>query len=149
MTDTTHGRPEILLVEDNPADVRLFREAMISNPTGNLALVTVAGNGEEALRRLRREPPYRTGRKPDLVVLDLNLPSMDGRELLARIKNDPELRQIPVVVLTTSDAPSDVNAAYDLHANCYIRKPSNIEEFMSAIARCENFWLSVVRLPSR
>jgi len=147
MTEVSRGRAEILLVEDSPADVRLFREAFKLHSAQ--ATLDVATDGEEALRRLRREPPFTSTRRPDLVILDLNLPKMDGRDVLATIKGDPELRHIPVVVMTTSDAPSDVNRAYDLHANCYIRKPTDINEFMNAIARCETFWLTVVRLPNR
>jgi two-component system, chemotaxis family, response regulator Rcp1 len=138
---------EVLLVEDNPADVRLFREAL-RDRKAELDL-HVVDNGEDALRFLRREGPFHSAPKPDLIVLDLNLPRKDGREVLAEVKQDPGLRRIPVVVLTTSNAESDVTRAYDLHANCYLRKPSDLDEFISAVRACESFWLNIVRLPER
>jgi len=135
----------ILLVEDNPGDVRLMREALVTNGTSSRLLVVE--DGEAALRFLHRKPPYMDADRPDLIFLDLNLPRKDGREVLAQIKKDPDLRTIPVIVLTTSDANNDVQQAYELHANCYIRKPSDLDEYLKAIQTCEFFWCSVVQLP--
>jgi len=104
-------------------------------------------NGEEALAYLRRVPPYSEVPKPDLIFLDLNLPKKDGREVLLEIKQDDALRRIPVVVLTTSEAERDILRAYDLHANCYVKKPTELDEYMEVIRACENFWLHIVRLP--
>lgn len=140
-----NGRPNILLVEDNPGDIRLFQEALSMHGTDDN--ISVAQNGEDALRMLRRESPFSTAPRPNLVVLDLNLPRKDGRQVLAEIKADPKLRRIPVVILTTSDAERDVNRAYDLHANCYIRKPLDLDQYLDAISSCEAFWLNVVCLP--
>jgi CheY-like chemotaxis protein len=135
-----------LLVEDDPGDIRLFREALSQNhPAVNLR---TAMDGEAALRWLRNEANDESYRKPDLIILDLNLPRIDGRHVLAVIKADPDLRCIPTVVMTTSGADDDVRRAYDLHANCYIRKPTELSEYMNAVAQCEAFWLSVVRLPN-
>ena len=135
----------LLLIEDNPGDVRLIREALdSSDPRRQLDVV---GDGEQALAYLRKESPYASARKPDVIFLDLNLPRKDGREVLHEIKRDDTLRRIPVVVLTTSDADRDVCHAYDLHANCYVRKPADLDEFMGVIHACENFWLQIVRLP--
>ncbi len=138
---------EILLVEDSPGDVRLttefLKEAAIANH------VQVAGDGIEALRLLRREGTYVAAPRPDLILLDLNLPRKDGREVLAEIKADRHLRQIPVVVLTTSGAEQDVSVSYDLHANCFITKPLSLQQFIAVVKSIENFWLKVVRLPQR
>ena len=135
----------VLLVEDNPGDVRLMREALRNGRCGkNMDAVE---NGEEALAYLRREPPFREVPKPDLIFLDLNLPKKDGREVLLEIKQDESLRRIPVVVLTTSEAERDILRAYDLHANCYVKKPTELDEYMEVIRACENFWLHIVRLP--
>ena len=137
---------EILLVEDNPGDVRLTQEALRdSKLLNNLA---VAKDGVEALEMLRRNGPYATQPRPDLILLDLNLPRKDGREVLIEIKWDPVLRRIPVVVLTTSEAESDVMKAYDLHANCYIVKPVDLDQFINVVRTIEGFWLSVVKLSS-
>ncbi len=144
---TPQGGADVLLVEDNPADVRLFREALRQH--GPLVRLAVVDNGEDALRYVRGEPPFSGSTRPDLIILDLNLPRRDGREVLAYLKSDPDLLRIPVVVLTTSDAEVDVLRAYDLHANCYIRKPVDFDEFVRAVQACESFWLEVVRLPSR
>lgn len=138
---------ELLLVEDSPADVRLFREALANH--GAPVHLQVVHSGEDAMHALRRDGEYARARRADIVVLDLNLPGMTGREVLAEMKSDPDLRCIPVVVLSVSGAEEDINSAYDLHANCYIRKPVDVDEYMDAIARCEAFWLSVARLPSR
>lgn len=135
----------ILLVEDNPGDVRLteeaFREARIANR------VWVARDGEDAMDFLHQRDDHAHSPRPDLVLLDLNLPRKDGREVLGEIKGDPELHRIPVIVLTTSNADRDVLLSYDLHANCYIKKPIEYEEFISAIRGIENFWFKIVRLP--
>ena len=141
------NRPiEILLVEDNPADVRLtqegIKEARIVN---NL---NVVGDGEEAMKFLRKEGEYNKSSKPDLILLDLNLPKKDGREVLAEIKEDDKLKNIPVVVLTTSEAEQDILKSYDLHANCYVCKPIDLEQFILVIKSIEDFWLSIVKLPS-
>ena len=138
-------RFEILLVEDNPGDVLLTREAF---QEGRLAHhLSVVEDGEEAIRFLRQEGKHASAPRPDLILLDLNLPKKDGRELLAEVKGDPVLRHIPVIVLTTSDAEQDVWRAYKLHANCYLTKPVQMEEFLNKIRSVEEFWLTVVRLP--
>ena len=148
MTDRSNGKPiEILLVEDNPGDVRLvvesFKEAKVSN---NLSVV---GNGEEALAFLRRNGAHTNAPKPDLILLDLNLPKKDGREVLAEIKQDPCLRLIPVVIVTSSDAERDIVRSYELHANAYVTKPVGFDQFMNVIRSVESFWLSIVRFPPR
>ena len=138
---------EILLVEDSPGDVRLtieaLKEAKIKN---NLSVVQ---DGVDAMEFLQRKGSHKNAIRPDLILLDLNLPRKDGREVLAEIKNTPELRQIPVVVLTTSRAEIDILSAYDLHANCYITKPVDFKQFMSVVKSIENFWLTVVKLPTK
>ncbi len=137
---------EILLVEDNPGDVRLTQEALgEAKVRNNLA---VARDGVEALSYLRREPPFQDATRPDLVLLDLNLPRKDGREVLSEIKADPELRRLPVVVLTTSAAEKDVFESYNLHANCYITKPVDLDQFVGIVSSIEDFWLTIVKLPS-
>lgn len=147
MSDDTRGRPiEILLVEDNPGDVRLTIEALKEGKVSNR--LSVARDGVEALAFLRREGPHANAARPDLILLDLNLPKKDGREVLAEIKEDSRLRRIPVVVLTTSKAEEDILRTYDLHANCYITKPVDLEQFISVVRSIDDFWLSVVRLPS-
>jgi len=147
MSDDTLGRPiEILLVEDNPGDVRLTIEALKEGKVRNH--LSVARDGVEALSFLRREGPHASASRPDLILLDLNLPKKDGREVLAEIKEDSRLRRIPVVVLTTSKAEEDILRTYDLHANCYITKPVDLEQFISVVRSIDDFWLSVVRLPS-
>jgi chemotaxis family two-component system response regulator Rcp1 len=138
---------EILLVEDNPGDVLLTREAFRE---GRLAhRLSIVEDGEEAIRFLRHEGAYSAAPKPDLILLDLNLPKKDGRELLAEIKEDPALRYIPIIVLTTSDAEQDVWKAYKLHANCYLTKPVDLDDFIRKIRSFEDFWLTVVRLPGK
>jgi CheY-like chemotaxis protein len=140
------GRPiEILLVEDNPGDVRLTREALHEGKIRNH--LSVVPDGVEALAFLRREGRYAGEPRPDVVLLDLNLPRMGGRELLAAIRADGRLRAIPVVVLSTSSDEREVLRAYDLHANCYIIKPVDFEQFMRVIRVIECFWLTVVTLP--
>ena len=136
---------EILLVEDNPGDVRLTQEALgEAKVRNNLA---VARDGVEALSYLRREAPFEEASRPDLVLLDLNLPRKDGREVLAEIKADPALRRLPVVVLTTSAAEKDVLESYNLHANCYITKPVDLDQFVGIVSSIEDFWLTIVKLP--
>jgi len=140
------GRPiEILLVEDNPGDVRLTIEALKEGKVRNN--LHVAHDGEQAVRFLRRAEGHEDAARPDLILLDLNLPRMDGREVLAEIKADPELRRIPVVVLTTSKATEDIARSYDLHANCYVTKPVDLDRFITVIRSIEGFWLEVVKLP--
>jgi CheY-like chemotaxis protein len=140
------GRPiHILLVEDNAGDVRLTREALKEGKVGNS--LTVAPDGVEALAILRQEGRYAGETRPDLILLDLNLPKKDGREVLAEIKDNPALKRIPVVVLTTSKAEEDIVRTYDLHANCYITKPVDFDKFVSVVKSIDDFWLSVVRLP--
>ena len=142
------GRPiEILLVEDNPGDVRLTIEALKEGKVHNR--LSVAKDGVDALAFLRREGPHASAARPDLILLDLNLPRKDGREVLAEIKEDPALRRIPVVVLTTSKAEEDILRTYDLHANCYITKPVDLEQFIAVVRSIDDFWLSVVRLPPK
>ena len=136
---------EILMVEDNPGDVRLTVEALQEAKVANH--LSVVSDGVEAMDFLRRRGRYAEAPRPGLVLLDLNLPRKDGREVLAEIKADPQLRRIPLVVLTTSSAEPDVLRAYDLHANCYITKPVDFERFMQVVRSIEDFWLAVVKLP--
>ena len=138
---------EILMVEDNPGDVRLTVEALKEAKVRN-NLHTVE-DGVEALAFLRREGGYAEVPRPDLVLLDLNLPKMNGREVLAEIKEDPELRRIPVVILTISQAEQDIVKSYNLHANCYITKPVDLDQFLEVVKSIENFWLTIVKLPPR
>ncbi len=137
----------ILLVEDNPADVRLTREAFREGKIQNT--LHVVQDGVEALAFLRRQGPHTEAPRPDLILLDLNLPRKDGREVLAEIKDDPLLRRIPVVILTTSRSEADVLRTYDLHANCYVTKPVDLEQFFEVIRSVETFWLVAVTLPSQ
>ena len=136
---------EILLVEDNPGDVRLTQEAFRENKIRNR--LNVVQNGEEAMNYLRKKGQYENAAKPGLIMLDLNLPRKDGREVLAEIKSDPDLRRIPVVILTTSESEDDVHRTYSLHANCYITKPVDMQQFVKVVEAVEHFWLSVVSLP--
>jgi CheY-like chemotaxis protein len=141
------GQPiEVLLVEDDPGDVLLVREAFEDNKLLNT--LNVVSDGERTLAYLRREGEYAEVARPDLVLLDLNLPRKDGREVLAEVKGDPALRTIPVVVLTTSEAEGDVLRSYDLHANAYVTKPVDFERFVSIVRQIDDFFVSVVRLPS-
>jgi chemotaxis family two-component system response regulator Rcp1 len=136
---------DILMVEDNPGDARLTQEALKeSKMLNNLHHVR---DGVEAMSFLRREGKYGDAPIPDIILLDLNLPRKDGREVLAELKEMPRLKNIPVVVLTTSDAEQDILMSYDLHANCYITKPVDLEKFIEIIRGIENFWLSIVKLP--
>jgi CheY-like chemotaxis protein len=147
MTPRPAGRPiEVLLVEDDPGDVLLIREAFEYNKVHNN--LHVASDGEQALAFLRKEGEHAGAARPDLVLLDLNLPRKDGREVLAEVKQDPELRTIPIVVLTTSEAEEDVLKSYQLHANAYVTKPVDFERFVSIVRQIDDFFVSVVRLPS-
>ena len=140
------GAVEILLVEDNPADARLTREVFEG---GRLAThINVVQDGDEALAFLRREGRYADSPRPKLVLLDLNLPRKDGREVLQELKSDPSLSRIPVIVLTTSAAEADILHAYDLQANCFITKPLDLDEFFDVVRAIEDFWLTTARLPS-
>jgi CheY-like chemotaxis protein len=140
------ARPiEILLVEDNPGDVRLTRELLRDSKVHN-ALVAV-DNGVEAMAYLRRQGNYRNAKRPDLILLDLNLPRKDGREVLAEVKQDADLMRIPVVVLTSSKADEDIQRSYDLHANCYVTKPVGLDQFAAVVQSIEDFWLAIVKLP--
>lgn len=146
MGSQTIGRlVEILLVEDNPGDVRLTREALREAKVRNN--LHVVEDGVEAMAFLRREGRYADAPCPDLILLDLNLPKKDGREVLAEIKGDPNLKRIPVVILTTSEAEQDILKAYDLYANCYITKPVDLEQFIKVVKAIEDFWLTIVKLP--
>ena len=136
---------QILLVEDNPADVRLTTEAFRESNVDHR--MHVASDGVEALAYLRREGPHGSAERPDLVILDLNLPRKDGREVLAEIKSDPSLKRIPVLVLTTSQADADVRQCYDLHANCVLSKPLQFDSFLMSVERLRDFWLGAATLP--
>ena len=138
---------EILLVEDNPGDVELAREALAGSKLANR--IAVVNDGEQALDYLFRRDPYGEAARPDLILLDLNLPRMDGREVLAAVKADPSLRRIPVVILTTSRSEEDILRSYDLHANCYITKPIDLNQFLRVVQSIEDFWLTIVRLPTQ
>ena len=145
--DSHKGRPvEILLVEDNPGDVRLTKEALKEGKVSNN--LSVVGDGVEALAFLRLEGEYADAIRPDMILLDLNLPKKSGREVLQEVKADPGLRRIPVVILTTSGAERDVADTYDLHANCYITKPVDLDQFINVAKSIEQFWLTIVTLPS-
>lgn len=136
---------EILLVEDSPTDALLTRKALESSHLSNR--MHLVQDGVQALAFLRREPPYTNVPRPDLILLDLNLPRKDGREVLQEIKSDRSLAKIPVVVLTTSRAEADILGAYDLHANCYIVKPVDFDKFVEVIANTKEFWFTLVTLP--
>jgi two-component system, chemotaxis family, response regulator Rcp1 len=148
MTSATNGgRPiEILLVEDNPGDVRLTVEGLNEGKVRNH--LHVARDGVEALAFLRREGEFSNAVRPDLILLDLNLPRKDGREVLQDLKSDPMFRTIPVVVLTTSRSEQDVLRSYELQANCYITKPVDLEQFITVVKSIEDFWLTIVTLPN-
>lgn len=137
---------DILLVEDNAGDVRLTQEVLSDSKIRNNLMV--ATNGEEALSCLRKQGKFRDFARPDLILLDLNLPIKDGREVLAQIKEDPELKRIPVVVLTTSRAEEDILKTYNLHANCYVTKPVDLDQFIKVVKSLEDFWLAIVKLPN-
>lgn len=145
MSDNAMRPVEILLVEDNPGDVHLtleaFKEAKVRNN------ISVADDGMKAMAFLRHEGEYKNAPLPDLILLDLNLPRKDGREVLAEIRLDPKLTRIPVVIMTTSQAEEDIAKAYDLHVNCYISKPMDLDQFIKVTRSIEDFWLTVVKLP--
>ena len=140
-----HTPIQILLVEDNPGDVRLTREVLKDGRINNT--LNVVGDGVEAMAFLRHEGAYADAKQQDLVLLDLNLPKKDGPEVLAEMKADPALRRIPVIILTSSSAELDILGAYDLHANCYITKPVDLDQFTKVVRSIEEFWLSIVKLP--
>jgi CheY-like chemotaxis protein len=141
------GRPiEILLVEDNPGDVRLTQEALKEGKMLNI--LNVVGDGAQAMAYLRQEGQYREARRPDVILLDLNLPKKNGREVLVEVKSDANLKRIPVVVLTTSQDEIDILKSYDLHANAYITKPVDLDQFVKVVQSFEDFWLSIVKLPT-
>lgn len=147
MTNKTVGEMvDILLVEDNEGDARLAKEAMRDSKIRNTIHHVV--DGEEAMAFLRKEGKYSKESRPDLILLDLNLPKKDGREVLAEIKGDETLRRIPVVILTVSSAEEDILKSYNLHANCYITKPIDLDQFLKVVRSIEDFWLTIVKLPS-
>jgi CheY-like chemotaxis protein len=139
-------RVDILLVEDNPADARLMQEALAEAKIRNR--LHLVADGLEALAYLRRQSPFAGAVRPDLILLDLNLPGKDGRDVLAEIKRDQDLRRIPVVILTSSQAEADIARAYDLHANAYVTKPLDVEQFITVVKSIEDFWLTIVKLPT-
>jgi len=136
----------ILLIEDNPGDVRLTQEAF-KEGSKNVTLDVVM-DGVEAIDYLYKNEPYSDKKSPDLILLDLNLPKMDGREVLEKVKNDDNLRRIPIIVLTTSDADQDILKSYNLHVNCYLNKPVDFDKFFDIIQKIEDFWLTTAILPS-
>jgi CheY-like chemotaxis protein len=146
MTMPAGRAAEVLLVEDSPGDVRLTREALKEGKVRNN--LNVVPDGVEAMAYLRREAPYGNATRPDIVLLDLNMPRKDGREVLAEMKADDSLKRIPVVILTTSEAEQDILRTYDLHANCYLTKPVDLDQFISIVKSVEDFWLTIVKLPS-
>ncbi len=142
-----HDRPaEILLIEDNPGDVELIQEALRSGRVLNR--ISVAGDGEAALDFLNRAPGFESAPTPDLIMLDLNIPKKDGFEVLAEIREHPLANSVPVVILTSSEAGADILKSYNLHANCFISKPIEVDEFLGAVRSTGDFWLEIVRLPS-
>jgi CheY-like chemotaxis protein len=138
---------EILLVDDDSGDVLLMQEALAESRLRNT--LRVVKDGVDAMAYLRREPAYEDAVRPDVVLLDLNLPRKDGREVLADMKQDPDLRTIPVVILTTSTSDTDIRTAYDLHANLYVNKPVDLDEFLTIVREIDEFFSRVVRLPPR
>ena len=138
---------DLLLVEDNPGDIRLTQEALREGKIRNK--LDVVTDGAAAIDELNRRKPDGGSRLPDLILLDLNLPKKDGRQVLAEIKQDPELKHVPVIILTTSDADKDVFSTYEHHANCYIQKPVDLAQFVDVIKSIECFWFSIVKLPSK
>ena len=148
MNASRGGRPiQILMVEDNPDDIELTVEALKDGRVANS--LTVIKDGEEAISYLRCQGKHSHAVRPDLILLDLNMPRKDGRDVLREIKNDPQLKRIPVVILTTSQAEDDILHTYDLHANCYIPKPVDFNQFLKVVRSIEDFWLTVVTLPPR
>jgi len=137
---------DILLVEDNPGDARLAKEALKDSKLKNNLFIV--NDGEEAMKFLKKENPYEDVTRPDLILLDLNLPKKDGREVLKEIKTDENLKRIPVVILTMSKAEEDIFQTYNLHANCFITKPIDLDQFIKVVQSIENFWLTIVKLPN-
>ncbi len=148
MDMATDCRPaDFLLVEDNPGDVRLTQEALKNHKVqNNLHVVT---DGEEAIAYLRKQGKYKDAPRPDIILLDLNLPKRDGREVLQEIKSDPLLKAIPVVIITSSEAEQDIVKSYNLNANCYVTKPVNLDQFIKVVQSINDFWLSIVKLPGK
>lgn len=147
MGNSVHDTIDILIVEDNPGDARLIREVL--SDTRILHSTHIVNDGVEALRFLKKEGRYSGMPRPDLIILDLNLPKKDGREVLAEIKSDEDLEHIPVVVMTISQAEEDILKSYKLHANCFITKSIDLNEFVKVIKSIENFWFSMVKLPPK
>lgn len=148
MSETARDRPiEILLIEDSPGDVRLTREALRESKMATH--LSVVGNGVDAMDFLRRAGKYADAPNVDLVILDLNLPKKDGRQVLEEIKSDPDLKEKPVVIFTTSSAETDIRKSYDLHANCYVTKPMELDRYMQVMRVIDEFWLSTVQLPGK
>ena len=148
MLKNEKGNPiEILLVEDNPGDVRLTQEVLKEGKVHNK--LSVVENGVQAISFLKKEDGYKDALTPDLILLDLNMPKKDGREVLLDIKKDKDLKKIPVIVLTTSQAEEDILKVYNLNANCFISKPVDLEQFINVVKSIEDFWLSIVKLPTR
>lgn len=144
---TPYGKPvEILLVEDNPADVRLMKEALKDAKMRNI--LHVVEDGVDAMAYLHREGKYSNAVSPDIILLDLNLPKKSGIEVLQEVKGDENLKKIPVVILTTSKSEEDIVKSYNLHANCYITKPVDLDQFMKVVKTTEDFWLTIVKLPT-
>jgi len=137
---------EILHIEDNPGDIKLAEIAFSELKTPHR--IHVVTDGDQALSFLRRRGSFANSPRPDLILMDLNLPKLDGREVLREIKNDRDLRKIPVIVLTSSESEQDINVSYDLHANCYIRKSASLDEFLEVFRNIEKFWFLTARLPS-
>jgi two-component system, chemotaxis family, response regulator Rcp1 len=147
MTLSAEAKPvDILLVEDNPGDVRLTQEAL--KEAKLVVNLHVVNDGVEAMAFMRREGQYASKPRPDIVLLDLNLPKKDGREVLAEIKSDPDLKRTPVVIVTTSKAEEDIVKTYDLHANCFVTKPLDLDQFVIMVQSIEHFWLTIVKLPT-
>ncbi len=138
---------DILLVEDNPGDVRLIREAFDDGKVINQ--LSSVSDGQQAIAFLRKQGAYAGVSRPDLILLDLNLPRKDGREVLAEIKADPDLKRIPVVVVTSSQAEADILKSYSLHANCYVAKPVDLNRFIQVVKSIEDFWVTIVKLPPK
>lgn len=136
---------EILLVEDNPGDIRLMRDYLQRSKVSTK--VNVVENGAAALSFLKKQGKYADAATPQLIILDLNMPIKGGREVLSEVKEDPILKHIPIIVFTTSDAQMDINNSYKLHANCYITKPADLEQFYRVVTGIENFWLTMAKLP--
>lgn len=145
--DTTRDSVEILLVEDSPGDARLAREGLSQCKIHNT--LNVVDDGVKAMAFLNRQGEYATAPRPDLILLDLNLPRKDGRQVLREIKEDARFKTIPVVILTTSRADEDIHKTYSLHANCYVTKPLDLKQFLDVVRSIEDFWFTTVRLPAK